>query len=120
VQVLTRRLAALEALGCISVLCVDKTGTLTCNRMQVAELHAGGTLLRLAGRQAALAAPFAQLVQCASLASKRRAYDPMEIAFHRLAGGALRPSRCANIRCRPSCAPCRRCGRRQRRRRARP
>lgn len=91
-QVLTRRLAALEALGCISVLCVDKTGTLTCNRMQVAELHADGASLRLDGQQdgqrAALAAPFARLVRYASLASKRRAYDPMEIAFHQLAGGA--------------------------------
>ena len=87
-QVLTRRLAALEALGCISVLCVDKTGTLTCNRMQVAELHADGATLRLDAQPAAPAPPFAQLVRMASLASKRRAYDPMEIAFHQLAGGA--------------------------------
>ncbi|RZT11043.1 Ca2+-transporting ATPase [Duganella sp. CF402] len=87
-QVLTRRLAALEALGCISVLCVDKTGTLTCNRMQVAELHADGAALRLDAQPGALAAPFAQLVRMASLASKRRAYDPMEMAFHQLAGGA--------------------------------
>jgi Ca2+-transporting ATPase len=39
-QVLTRRIAAIETLGATSVLCVDKTGTLTENRMTVAELYA--------------------------------------------------------------------------------
>ena len=38
-QVLTRRIAAIETLGAASVLCVDKTGTLTENRMTVAQLH---------------------------------------------------------------------------------
>src|SRR5690606_21928670 len=37
-KVLTRRVAAIETLGATSVLCVDKTGTLTENRMTVARL----------------------------------------------------------------------------------
>ena len=41
-QVLTRRIAAIETLGATSVLCVDKTGTLTVNRMRVAHLYANG------------------------------------------------------------------------------
>src|SRR5690349_3348481 len=41
-KVLTRRVPAVEALGAISVLAVDKTGTLTQNRMQVAELAVDG------------------------------------------------------------------------------
>jgi len=41
-RVLTRRVAAIEALGAATVLCVDKTGTLTVNRMSVTRLVAGG------------------------------------------------------------------------------
>ncbi len=43
-RVLTRRLPAVEALDSATVLCTDKTGTLTENRMTVARLWARGTL----------------------------------------------------------------------------
>jgi Ca2+-transporting ATPase len=41
-KVLVRRAAAVETLGAVSVLCVDKTGTLTANHMTVAALWRGG------------------------------------------------------------------------------
>jgi Ca2+-transporting ATPase len=47
-QVLTRQPQAIEALGTASVLCVDKTGTLTCNRMKVVETCGEETLRRAA------------------------------------------------------------------------
>lgn len=41
-KVLTRRTVAIEALGAVAVLCTDKTGTLTLNKMTVAALAAEG------------------------------------------------------------------------------
>jgi Ca2+-transporting ATPase len=84
-QVLTRRIAAIETLGATSVLCVDKTGTLTVNRMRVAQLHAQGVDLALddPGRTE-LPEPVHELVEYAILASRIDPYDPMEQAFHAL------------------------------------
>ncbi|MDP3668153.1 MAG: cation-translocating P-type ATPase [Telluria sp.] len=90
-NVLTRRLAAIETLGATSVLCVDKTGTLTENRMTVTSLYADGEHLAL--EQAAhggLPERFHALAEYAILASAEAPFDPMEKAFHRLAGSYLR------------------------------
>lgn len=95
-QVLTRRLAAIEILGSTSVLCVDKTGTLTENRMAVAQLWREGSL-HDGPAGAAMAAPHQELLACALRASRALGSDPMEAAFWRLAadalpdGGALAP-----------------------------
>jgi P-type Ca2+ transporter type 2C len=89
-QVLTRRLSALETLGQTTVLAVDKTGTLTENRMAVAVLVAGGLRLDLRGRpDAGLPESLHELLEVAVLASEIEPHDPMEQAFHRLAARAL-------------------------------
>jgi Ca2+-transporting ATPase len=98
-NVLTRRIAAIETLGATSVLCVDKTGTLTENRMTVAELYVPQAAhhLRAPWSSAAdeslaidyavtseLPEHFHTLVEFSILASVTDPFDPMEIAFHRL------------------------------------
>ncbi len=80
-KVLTRRAAAIETLGATTVLCTDKTGTLTQNRMTVA-------LLAIDGAQAAppvLPAPFMPLLAAALRATRPLAVDPMDRALQALA-----------------------------------
>jgi Ca2+-transporting ATPase len=84
-RVLTRRAAAIETLGEATVLCTDKTGTLTENRMMVVALHAAGETLN-PSNATALEPPFQRLAVTAALASAPDAYDPMDRAFHDLAG----------------------------------
>ena len=88
-HVLTRRMPALEALGAATVLCSDKTGTLTINRMRVARLEAGEASLDVTGGVRDLPEAVHTLVEYAILASQPDPFDPMEAAFHDLGRAAL-------------------------------
>ena len=79
-QVLTRRIPAVETLGAITVLAVDKTGTLTQNRMQLSELYTLDARFQADGEQL-LAEPFHRLVEFAMLATPADPFDPMEKAI---------------------------------------
>ena len=84
-KVLVRRAAAVETLGAVSVLCVDKTGTLTANHMKVAALWRGGRSWRSDG-PAFGDAEARGVLSMAVLASAPRPLDPMDRALHELAG----------------------------------
>ena len=79
-KVLTRRMSAVEALGAITVLATDKTGTLTQNVMRVAELRAGGASFSPEGATG-LPEPFHALTEFALLATPADPFDPMEKAI---------------------------------------
>ena len=91
IGVLARWPAAVESLGSATVLAVDKTGTLTENRMAVQQLlswpHA-----ELWRRGEALEEPWHRLVELAVLASRHDPVDAMELAIQRLASKQLRHS----------------------------
>jgi Ca2+-transporting ATPase len=89
-NVLARRVPVIETLGSATVLCVDKTGTLTVNRMSIRKLAVGGTVLDVE-QQASQALPedFHEIVEFGILASQRDPFDPMEKAYHDLGNDRL-------------------------------
>jgi Ca2+-transporting ATPase len=84
-RVLTRRMPAIEALGSATVLCTDKTGTLTVNRMAVRRLCIASECYDVDTHTGqALPQQFHRLVRYAVLASETDPFDPMEKAFKEL------------------------------------
>lgn len=65
-NVLARRAASIETLGAATVLCVDKTGTLTENKMTIEKIELGDE---------------EEVIKYGLLASQRKPFDPMEVAF---------------------------------------
>jgi Ca2+-transporting ATPase len=81
-RVLTRRMSAIEDLGSATVLCVDKTGTLTLNRMTIRKLCVQEGVLDLEEVSAStLPEEFHEVLEYGILASKQDPIDPMERAF---------------------------------------
>jgi Ca2+-transporting ATPase len=84
-RVLTRRIPAIETLGASTVLCVDKTGTLTQNRMSIRKLAADGKVFDAENPNCtALPEEFHLLMEFGILASKKDPFDPMEKALREL------------------------------------
>ena len=77
--VLTRRMPAIEMLGAATVLCVDKTGTLTENRMAVKAVFVDEAWVSLAP-DSTLSRGASEVLSHAALASELAPFDPMENA----------------------------------------
>jgi len=82
-KVITRQPSSIESLGSISVLCVDKTGTITENHMTVKEISSINNRSTLTTNMdsSSLSADLIELIEIAALACPIRGYDPMDIAF---------------------------------------
>ena len=78
-NVLVRRSAVIETLGATTLLCVDKTGTLTENKMALKCVWRSGHAYELA---VGVPADAKVAVEAAQLASAVRPHDPMDAAVH--------------------------------------
>jgi Ca2+-transporting ATPase len=88
-NVLARRMAAVETLGAATVLCTDKTGTLTQNRMKIRMLWANARSIDLAEEKGPLPETFHELLEFGILASQEDPFDPMEKAIHEVGEATL-------------------------------
>jgi Ca2+-transporting ATPase len=82
-RVLTRRQHAIHSLGSATVLCVDKTGTITENRMSLKTIYSKGKSFN-AGSKKELPEHFHELVEFGILSSQKDPVDPMEKALREL------------------------------------
>jgi len=90
VRVLTRRASAIETLGAATVLCTDKTGTLTQNRMTIAEVRTPEGTIRPFEAEG-IPDAVSRVISCGTLACAIDPFDPMEKAFHALHAQTVKP-----------------------------
>ncbi|NTV18664.1 MAG: HAD-IC family P-type ATPase, partial [Bacteroidales bacterium] len=75
-NVLTRKPAAIETLGSATVLCTDKTGTLTQNKMTVTKLFNGKDIFEIV-EDHHFPEPFHEIIEYGVLSSQANPFDPM-------------------------------------------
>jgi Ca2+-transporting ATPase len=86
-NVLTRQAHAIENLGAATVLCVDKTGTLTQNKMSVATLFSNGKMCEIDSPLKMPPESCHELIEFSVLACKEDPFDPMEKAVKNFVEG---------------------------------
>jgi len=88
-NVLTRKPSAVETLGSATVLCTDKTGTLTQNKMAVARLFNGSVFFKV-DHQTHFPEEFHEIIEYGILSSQTNPFDPMERAIIKMGEVYLR------------------------------
>ena len=88
-NVLTRRMQAIETMGATTVLCTDKTGTLTLNTMRLCEIWANGGFCKLDEKTPSIPEEFHDLTEYSILASQEDPFDPIEKELKRVGAACL-------------------------------
>lgn len=81
-NVLVRKQHAIQSLGSATVLCVDKTGTLTLNQMSIKKIYSNNKYEDLSKDQ--LSRGFYRIIETGILSSQKDPFDPMEKALKNL------------------------------------
>jgi Ca2+-transporting ATPase len=81
-QIIVKQPQFVETLGSATVICADKTGTLTQNKMQIEYLYDASTLQSIAVKSENTIP--SMLVEYAMWSSETNPFDPMEKAIHQL------------------------------------
>lgn len=79
--IVVKQMKTVETLGSATVICTDKTGTITENKMSLAKLYAPSTQ-KISSPKSELSTDEKQLITIAMWASEPLPFDPMEIALH--------------------------------------
>jgi Ca2+-transporting ATPase len=92
-KVLTRRSAAIETLGAATVLCTDKTGTLTLNSLKLTSLYSSGSFYEVSNFASTdLPEKFHSLMEFGILASQKDPFDPIEKELNKIGNLYLKNS----------------------------
>lgn len=80
--IVVKQMKTVETLGSATVICTDKTGTITQNKMSLAKLYVFSTQQIVSIEQKKLSVEGEELIEIAMWASEPIPFDPMEIALH--------------------------------------
>ncbi|MFA6269197.1 MAG: cation-translocating P-type ATPase [archaeon] len=87
-KVLTRKSTAIQSLGSTTVLCTDKTGTITLNKMSLKEVFSNNSVLFISPSKE-IPSEFHEAIEYGVLASQKEPFDSMEKALIELGNTSL-------------------------------